>query len=312
MFTSTLSSPFKLLFLLNQLLQKLRYPVPSVITSAHSIKNRCYDFFLVIDQIGLNVSKSDLLEVSKAPPDLLTSIQRYLIDAYKEELVKDSIDEEIDDTLRDIQILPLPSLSNGVFISSSLISDVTIVGQDGLHQVILGIANISTRRILIAFDQHAVDERIRLEKILTSNEQAAFETPLDYSCQYHATHASLSCMLTSLEGYGFRSVLKNSYPNVEVSLASIPSFLVAQSHESILKLIRAIIADISSEQYAFQHIPTSLYNAMKSTACHGAVKFGDRLSLRQMGMMLEKLANCSFPFVCAHGRRLLAPLQWIE
>lgn len=200
---------------------------------------------------------------------MLTSIQRYLIDAYKEELVKDSIDEEIDDTLRDIQILPLPSLSNGVFISSSLISDVTIVGQDGLHQVILGIANISTRRILIAFDQHAVDERIRLEKILTSNEQAAFETPLDYSCQYHATHASLSCMLTSLEGYGFRSVLKNSYPNVEVSLASIPSFLVAQSHESILKLIRAIIADISSEQYAFQHIPTSLYNAMKSTACHG-------------------------------------------
>lgn len=70
MFTSTLSSPFKLLFLLNQLLQKLRYPVPSVITSAHSIKNRCYDFFLVIDQIGLNVSKSDLLEVSKAPPDV--------------------------------------------------------------------------------------------------------------------------------------------------------------------------------------------------------------------------------------------------
>lgn len=34
----------------------------------------------------------------------------------------------------------------------------------------------------------------------------------------------------------------------------------------------------------------------------GAIKFNDKLSLQQCEELVAKLAECDFPFQCAHGR----------
>lgn len=43
-------------------------------------------------------------------------------------------------------------------------------------------------------------------------------------------------------------------------------------------------------------------DAMKSRACHGAIRFGDKLTLNQSRDLIEKLLRCKVPFRCAHSR----------
>ena len=207
---------------------------------------------------------------------------------------------------------------DSIFISSSLISKIHVIGQDRLCQIILGMANISSRSVLIALDQHAADERIRLEKIMSDNGSVLLEKPVD--CQFDLDlRVPLNTLLAPFEAYGFKLTLTTHSKSI-LSLVSVPSFLINQSQNLMIKLVHTMIMDIIYEQYSFQKIPTSLYNVMKSSACHGiytvvilgAVKFGDKLSLKQIDSMLERLSHCSFPFICAHGRRLLIPVGWIK
>jgi DNA mismatch repair protein MLH3 len=39
-----------------------------------------------------------------------------------------------------------------------------------------------------------------------------------------------------------------------------------------------------------------------------AIRFGDRLSLERCRQVVRQLAECDFPFQCAHGRPALLPL----
>jgi DNA mismatch repair protein MLH3 len=47
---------------------------------------------------------------------------------------------------------------------------------------------------------------------------------------------------------------------------------------------------------------------LNSRACRSAIMFNDVLSLEQCEMLVRKLADCVFPFQCAHGRPSLVPL----
>ena len=49
-------------------------------------------------------------------------------------------------------------------------------------------------------------------------------------------------------------------------------------------------------------------SALQSTACHGAIKFGDKLDRSASLSLLQSLTRCSLPFQCAHGRPSIAPL----
>ena len=47
---------------------------------------------------------------------------------------------------------------------------------------------------------------------------------------------------------------------------------------------------------------------LQSRACHGAIKFGDKLDEATSRKLLISLKNCALPFQCAHGRPSIAPL----
>uniref|UniRef100_UPI00398E92F7 DNA mismatch repair protein Mlh3-like n=1 Tax=Pristiophorus japonicus TaxID=55135 RepID=UPI00398E92F7 len=52
----------------------------------------------------------------------------------------------------------------------------------------------------------------------------------------------------------------------------------------------------------------TVLKVLSSQACHGAVKFGDGLSVEECGSLMESLASCDLPFQCAHGRPSMLPL----
>jgi DNA mismatch repair protein MLH3 len=49
-------------------------------------------------------------------------------------------------------------------------------------------------------------------------------------------------------------------------------------------------------------LPPSLASLLHSQACHGAIKFGDGLQLKECEELVSSLSVCSLPFQCAHGR----------
>jgi DNA mismatch repair protein MLH3 len=54
--------------------------------------------------------------------------------------------------------------------------------------------------------------------------------------------------------------------------------------------------------------PKGLLDLINSRACRSAIMFNDELNLNQCKELVQRLASCVFPFVCAHGRPSIVPL----
>ncbi|XP_014560878.1 hypothetical protein COCVIDRAFT_34218 [Bipolaris victoriae FI3] len=59
---------------------------------------------------------------------------------------------------------------------------------------------------------------------------------------------------------------------------------------------------------ALSTCPPALINLINSRACRSAIMFNDELSLAECRELVAKLAECVFPFMCAHGRPSMVPL----
>jgi DNA mismatch repair protein MLH3 len=54
--------------------------------------------------------------------------------------------------------------------------------------------------------------------------------------------------------------------------------------------------------------PEGLIDIINSRACRSAVMFNDQLDMSRCSKLVQGLANCVFPFICAHGRPSMVPL----
>lgn len=51
---------------------------------------------------------------------------------------------------------------------------------------------------------------------------------------------------------------------------------------------------------------------IKSRACHGAIRFGDKLSLHHCRTLIKQLLSCKVPFRCAHSRCGVSVLESLD
>lgn len=54
--------------------------------------------------------------------------------------------------------------------------------------------------------------------------------------------------------------------------------------------------------------PRGILDLVNSRACRSAIMFNDVLSAEECGDLVRRLAECAFPFTCAHGRVSMVPL----
>ncbi|CAD0108603.1 unnamed protein product [Aureobasidium uvarum] len=57
--------------------------------------------------------------------------------------------------------------------------------------------------------------------------------------------------------------------------------------------------------------PKGLLQLLNSRACRSAIMFNDKMTLEQCQRLVEELAGCAFPFMCAHGRNSMVPLVYV-
>ncbi|XP_050300717.1 uncharacterized protein LOC126739195 [Anthonomus grandis grandis] len=166
--------------------------------------------------------------------------------------------------------------------------------------------------ILVMFDQHAVNERIKVEK---------------YIKEYKGMKISCVKKVTVFLPNNDLDLLKTHLPYLE-SLGLGVDFFTNGLHvtgmplcikekfseqEDIAKILNLLIKDTvhflkTTRGSAINHLPKIIQNIINHKACRAAIKFGTELSKRKCQNLLAGLAKCQLPFQCAHGRPTLAPI----
>ena len=219
---------------------------------------------------------------------------------------------------------------------------------------------------LVLVDQHAADERIRLETLLhdicafPGPEAAPIKSSLRCSSliktellaqrlsfdipsrdhdlfMQHAHHFANWGILYDLVAKD-KSPTNKSHPTNKLVVTTLPQAIldrcclepatlidlmrreVWKLEESGMKRSEPLVSPHSrlaqgeSEDEGDEWIrrtrecPQGILDLLCSRACRSAVMFNDELSLQSCTEMLQKLADCHFPFQCAHGRPSMVPL----
>jgi DNA mismatch repair protein MutL len=153
-------------------------------------------------------------------------------------------------------------------------------GQDGLYII----------------DQHAAHERIRYDKL----SQAADRVPsqqllVPLLIEFTEPEADI---LIDFQGlfYELGFAVELAGPTT-IRLLEVPADIQNNHAEAY---VRDIISLIQSQDHP---TPQALrHSCLQLAACHGAIRAGEKLNMRQIQALLEELCQTELPYTCPHGR----------
>lgn len=195
-----------------------------------------------------------------------------------------------------------------------------------LHQVDKKFIPIMTGRTLAVIDQHAGDERIRLEdlrqKVLSGEAKAI--TYLDAEQElvlpeigYQLLHSYREqikdwgwiCNIHTQNSESFRRNLDLlNRQQMTIALVAVPCILGVNLNDVDLLEFLQQLADTDGSST----MPPSVVRLLNSKSCRGAIMFGDSLLPSECSLLVEELKHTSLCFQCAHGRPTTVPLVNLE
>ncbi|MBN1539261.1 MAG: hypothetical protein JW939_03885, partial [Candidatus Thermoplasmatota archaeon] len=172
---------------------------------------------------------------------------------------------------------------------------------------------------LLLVDQHAAHERIRLEELkkrYNTSHQGVQELLEPVHLELDTSSISrFSSMGEELARLGF--VIEPFGDNCMV-MRGLPRFMGrTEAHEVVRDLLMGNESHegCSPPDAEFEPLDLPLKDRLMAlTACRGAIKAHQQLSLREMEDLLSDLLRCEVPLHCAHGRPTMIrlPLSILE
>ena len=161
---------------------------------------------------------------------------------------------------------------------------------------------------LMIIDQHAAHERILYEKALSRLEanmpftqQLLFPIKIQFDAASYEILKELDSMITKL---GFKlKYLPKSYVLIE----GVTDDIKSGSEE---KILREFIIEYLNNRTEKQLDEKD--NIAKSYSCKAAIKAGDKLSEKEMRLLIDQLFATSMPYVCPHGRPIVIKISLEE
>lgn len=161
---------------------------------------------------------------------------------------------------------------------------------------------------LMIIDQHVAHERIlyekalsRLETNLPFSQQLLFPIKIQFDPASFEILKELNEMISKL---GFK--LKY-FPKSYVQIDGVPDDIKSGSEE---KLLREFISEYITNQK--ERTLEEKDNVAKSYSCKAAIKAGDKLSEKEMRLLIDQLFATSMPYVCPHGRPVVIKISLEE
>ncbi|MCO5589416.1 hypothetical protein L7F22_043383 [Adiantum nelumboides] len=186
------------------------------------------------------------------------------------------------------------------------------------------IASVADGTLLV-IDQHAADERIRLEQLRKEvlGDGQHLCTLLDHPKKLSLNMGDQELLLTykaQVEEWGwrFKTIVKGKngkryeqgqHENSNVLVTAVPSILGESLHsvEHLLEYLHQLTTTDGTSAP-----PPAVQRVLASKACRGAIMFGDHLLRSECQQLVEGLKKTALSFQCAHGRPTLVPIVNLE
>ena len=172
-----------------------------------------------------------------------------------------------------------------VFIPLGEVADCFIVAKKGQDLYIV--------------DQHAAHERIRYDMFCRRMERMPSQQLLTAEF-VEVDGEDMTLLLERPDvfedlGYAYSEAGPTTL-RVEAAPCDLPT---SQIGDSLADICRALHENDNVDKAALRH------RSLAYLSCHGAVKAGDKLNMRQMKQLLEDLFHTDKPYVCPHGRPVI-------
>ena len=186
--------------------------------------------------------------------------------------------------------------------------DVVVLGQLDAKYIVA-----RWRTLVLAFDQHAVHERIRLERLeadvfgADGTQRRCGTAAGRWLWPLGARDAArLTAYHAQVARWGFRwRAVREPGGTPAALVTQVPTVAgVALDAPALAAFLRALDASGGSPHTR----PPAVAAILATRACRSAVRFGDTLSRAVCVRLLAALAACRLPFQCAHGRPSIHPL----
>ncbi|KAK0159898.1 hypothetical protein PV328_007361 [Microctonus aethiopoides] len=179
------------------------------------------------------------------------------------------------------------------------------------------------RKLLILIDQHAMHERIRYENLskeYKNDKNQLISIELQRPINIADIPNNIAELIMKNDELFMNFGLKltcDKTTNTILIIKTIPKcFRRKKNNSTILtSLIRQLLMEIINRLIngiGLNNLPLTIHNAIASEACHGAIKFGDKLNFHQCNVLVDYWKETNFPNRCAHGRPVIIPLLSID
>ena len=152
---------------------------------------------------------------------------------------------------------------------------------------------------LYIIDQHAAHERVRYDKFCKRTESMPSQQLL--TAEFVEADSSDMQLFSEKEevfrdlGYIYTEAGPTTL-RMEAIPADLPTSHIADSLQEICHILHE---SPQTDKATLRH------SALAYLSCHGAVKAGDTLNVREMKELLEALFHTETPYVCPHGRPII-------
>ncbi|KAL4755180.1 hypothetical protein BDW72DRAFT_55452 [Aspergillus terricola var. indicus] len=207
-----------------------------------------------------------------------------------------------------------------------------VIGQVDRKFILVEITDADTST-LVLIDQHAADERCRVERLFedffNGSEVQTIEVEPMVIAIPPAETSLFKQQAEFFQSWGIEYTIEHATRNdkASISVSALPTLIAERCRAEPEQLIGILRAEIwkraeerpqtsiakradSGEDWIRQMAgcPQGILDMLNSRACRSAIMFNDVLSVDECRTLVSRLASCVFPFQCVHGRPSMAPL----
>lgn len=195
-----------------------------------------------------------------------------------------AVREELSESMKEHSVIHFDG-DEDVFIPLGAVADCYIVAKKGEDLYII--------------DQHAAHERVRYDKFCKRTESMPSQQLL--TAEFVEADSSDMQLFSEKEevfrdlGYIYTEAGPTTL-RMEAIPADLPTSHIADSLQEICHVLHE---SPQTDKATLRH------SSLAYLSCHGAVKAGDTLNIREMKELLEALFHTETPYVCPHGRPII-------
>lgn len=228
-------------------------------------------------------------------------------------------------------------------LSKQALKHAKVVAQVDQKFILIGMNEGSSAigetdgQLLVLVDQHAADERIRVEGLLADLSSSL--TPLAKPIIFEIPAREHELLISHVAyfaswgiTYSVNAVVGSSKCRLKVK--TLPAAIAEKCRVESKVLIEMLRGEAwkreeSGRKHNARHdlelpspnaskndgwlarlgsCPQGLLNMLNSRACRSAIMFNDELTVSECRTLIKRLGDCAFPFQCAHGRPSMIPL----